>query len=407
MRVLESRQGVRAVMKFLFVATGSPTTFYAVGPLATAVRNAGHEVILAAHQPWIETVEGIGLPTACFSPEPIRHYMKPTRPGPRIFLKNLREETIEVGRGFAKMTAVALPALLDLTKDWRPDLIVGSSVSYAAGLLAHRINVPYVRLAEFLAIPLADLDPGAEEGLAPELKSLGLARLPEPALFVDVTPPSLMMPYDPNAEAMRWVSAYPQRRLEPWMYTRPKDRHRVLITTEVRTPRWSMRRLVDELTQDGAEVLIEAPDEVARAFGADVGAAYVGWMPLDVVAPTCDLVVHCAGAAIAMTFMAAGVPQLIIPPNNHTQAIAQAMYDYGASVMVMLLEQTPAEDLADAIIAGCREIFARPAYAQRSQALAAQMAALPDPATMVRTLEMLADTQAGGPGRGALLTAAS
>lgn len=53
-------------MRFLFVTTGSPATFYAVAPLVTAAQNAGHEVILAAHEPWMETVEGIGVPTICY-----------------------------------------------------------------------------------------------------------------------------------------------------------------------------------------------------------------------------------------------------------------------------------------------------------------------------------------------------
>jgi glycosyltransferase len=396
-------------MKFLFVATGSPTTFYAVAPLATAVRNAGHEVLLAAHEPWMETVEAIGVPAVCFSPEPIRHYMKPGRPGkPRIFPRNLREEMMDVGRGFARMTSVGLRTLLDVAEDWRPDLIVGSSMSYVAGLLATHINIPYVRLAEYLAIPMADIDPGAEEGLRPELSRLGLTRLPDPALFIDVTPPSLMPPYDPNALPMRWIKTNPQHRLEPWMYTRPQGRHRVLITSEFRTPGWSMQNLVGQLTRAGAEVVVEAPAGACDKLSAELADARVGWIPLDVVAPTCDLVVHHAGAATAMTVMTAGVPQLIIPPNNHTQAIAQALSDFGAGVMVMLQEQALDGDPADTIADGCQEIFATPRYALQAQALAMEIATLPEPSQVVRTLEKLAGAPVDGPGcNAAVLTAAS
>ncbi len=134
-------------MKFLFVTTGSSATFYAVAPLATAVRNAGHEIILASHEPWVETVEGIGVPTVCYSPEPIRHFMTTSR----------SEEMLGVGRGFARMAAAGLGVLLDLAEDWRPDLVIGSSMSYAAGLLATRRKVPYVRQIEY-PIPIAGID---------------------------------------------------------------------------------------------------------------------------------------------------------------------------------------------------------------------------------------------------------
>ncbi|XKK61500.1 hypothetical protein HFP71_00390 [Streptomyces sp. ARC32] len=68
-------------MKILFITTGSQATYYAAAPLATAARNAGHQVMLAAHEPWVETAEAIGLPTFCFTVDPIRHFMRITNPG--------------------------------------------------------------------------------------------------------------------------------------------------------------------------------------------------------------------------------------------------------------------------------------------------------------------------------------
>ncbi|MET7935540.1 hypothetical protein [Streptomyces sp. NPDC005322] len=35
-------------MKILFVASGSPATVFALAPLATAARNAGHDVFMGA-----------------------------------------------------------------------------------------------------------------------------------------------------------------------------------------------------------------------------------------------------------------------------------------------------------------------------------------------------------------------
>ncbi len=176
------------------------------------------------------------------------------------------------------------------------------------------------------------------------------------------------------------------------MYTRPEGRHRVLITSEFRSlPGRSLRHLVGQLTLAGAEVLIEG---AAGRLGAELGDVRVGWMPVDVVASTCDLAVNHGGAAAAMTLMTAGVPQLIIPPNDHTGAIAQAMSGFGAALTVMPQQQGPGQSLGELIAAGCREILSASRYAQQAEALATEIAALPTPCEVVRTLETLAATQA-------------
>jgi UDP:flavonoid glycosyltransferase YjiC (YdhE family) len=355
-------------MKFLFTAGGSHATVFGAAPLATAARNAGHEILLAADEPLMNAAEAIGIPAVSISPEPIRYGQDST------------------------MASARLGALLDLSDDWPPDLVVGG-LSYVPGLLAAHLKVPYVRQAW---IPgAADRDRRAEVELRPELERLGLSGLPVPALFIDVRPPSLRPPNAPSAQSMRWIPRNRQRRLEPWMYTRPKGRHRVLITSGTRTlmlgiPSSSMRHLVHQLALAGAEVLIAAPEEAAEKFGAELGDVRIGWIPLDVVASTCDLAVHHGGATTAMTVTNAGVPQLIIPDNGFGKAVAQSLSGFGAAVMVEPQEEGPGQDPGEVIAAGCREVLSTPRYAQQAQALATEIAALPTPCEVVRTLETLA-----------------
>ncbi len=354
-------------MKFLFTAGGSQATVFAVAPLATAARNAGHEILLAADEPMVATAEAIGLPAVAVTPEPIRHGQD------------------------ARTASGRLDALLDLAQDWPPDLVIGG-LSHVPRLLTTRLKVPYVRQAW---VPMPDVDRRAEEELRPEVQRLGLTELPAPALFIDVCPPSLRSSHQPDAQSMRWIPRNRQRRLERWMYTRPIGRRRVLITSGTRTlmldtPGSSMRHLVDQLTLTGAEVLIAAPDGAVEKFGAQLGDVHIGWIPLDVVARTCDLAVHHGGATTAMTFTNAAVPQLIIPDNGYGNAVAQALSRFGAAIRVSLSEQGPDQDPTEVIAAGCREILANPRYAERAQALAAEIATLPTPAELVRTLETLA-----------------
>lgn len=389
-------------MKILFITTGSQATVFAIAPLASAVRNAGHEVLLAGNEPLMESAEAIGVPAVSINPEPIRHFM-PVSSGEDALAnpQDLRQQMMDVGRGFAAMACAEMDALLDLAQDWPPDLIVGGSMSYAAGLLATRLKVPYVRHAEYLEVPMAGIDPGAEEGLRPELNHLGLDGMPEPALFIDATPPSLRPSGSRNALPMRWIPCNGQRRLEPWMHTRPKKGYRVLITSGsrglmFRNPGWSMRNLVGQLNLGGAEVLIAAPQTAAEKLGSSLGDARIGWIPLDVVARTCDLAVHHGGATTAMTVMAAGVPQVIIPENPpgidrnpHREAIANALSGFGAALTVMP-QQAADQDPAELIAAACREVLASSRHAKQARALASEIAELPAPPEVVRAFESLA-----------------
>jgi glycosyltransferase len=60
----------------LFVAAGSPATVFALAPLATAARNAGHQVVMAANDDMVPVITSSGLPgiaTTDLPTRPSRH----------------------------------------------------------------------------------------------------------------------------------------------------------------------------------------------------------------------------------------------------------------------------------------------------------------------------------------------
>ncbi|MEU4068016.1 nucleotide disphospho-sugar-binding domain-containing protein [Streptomyces wedmorensis] len=354
-------------MKILFTVGGSQAAVFGVAPLASAARNAGHEILLAADEPLMEAAASVGLPAVCITPERMRY-------------------------GQESMTAtVRLDALLELAGSWTPDLVVGG-LSHVPRLLAARLEVPYVRHIWHIA-PMARRDRTAVAELQPELERLGLAELPDPDLFIDLCPPPVRPEGAPAARSMRWVPRVSQRRLEPWMYTKPEGRRRVLITAGTRnlmldTPGSSLRKLVDELTGTGAEVLIAALPEAAEKYGAELGDVRIGWLPLDVVAPTCDLAVHHGGATTAMTLVNSGVPQVIIPDNGYGKAVAESVAGFGAALMVDK-HRLAGRDADEVIVEACRTILADPGYAERTRLLAAEAATLPTPGEVLRELEAL------------------
>ncbi|MCH0542315.1 DUF1205 domain-containing protein [Streptomyces sp. MUM 203J] len=374
-------------MKCLFIPGGSPATIFGLVPLAQAVRGAGHDVLMASTEDMMPVVTATGVPAVAVTPHDIWHYITKDREGNlKEIPGDLERQGPFVGRWFAQMGADGLPVLLDITRGWRPDLVVGGSMSYAAPLLAAHLGVPYVRQAWDTDDSNAQ-DRGAEAELRPELRALGLTRLPEPDLRIEICPPALTPPEAPPGRLMRWRPGNTQRAVEPWMLTRG-ERRRVCVTAGSRaTPERTftfLRGLVEQIAPLDVEIVVPAPEELAARLRAELDVR-TGWIPLDVLAPTCDLVVHHAGGATTMTAMDAGVPQLIIPEAVVFDAPARRIADFGAALTMSPDAATP-----ERVAAACERLLNDPSYSERARALSREIAALPLPAEMVGELEKLA-----------------
>lgn len=374
-------------MKTLFIAGGSPATIFALAPLATAARNAGHQVFMASTEEMMPVVTGMGLPAISVTHLTIQHFITTDRSGRSLEIpEDPVDEMLFTGRWFGRMAAASLDSLLDMAKDWRPDLVVGGTMSYAAPILAAHLDVPFVRHAWDAGEPTG-MDPGADEELQPELRMIGLDRIPDPDLWVDICPPSLRPPHAPPAHMMRWIPGNRQRQLEPWMYTRG-SRRRVCVTAGSRVTRDQslefLRGLVKNVSMLDVEIVIAAPDAVTSDLRAELGDVRVGWIPLDVVAPTCSLIVHHAGGVTSLTAMNAGVPQLLLPTGANFVAPSQRISDFGAAITLLSGQDTP-----DDITAACQELLSNPSYSDRARALAEEIAALPLPAEVVGALAKL------------------
>lgn len=374
-------------MKVLFVSGASPATLFAHVPLAQALRNAGHEVLLATTEEMTSVGETCALPFVTVTDRTIAGLLSTDRDGaPVPEPVGLEEELRYAGGWFGRLAAACLDGLVEVSRHWRPDLVVGGTMCYAAALLAARLGVPHIRLA-WDAQDCREVHPLAEEELAPEVRALGLTALPEPALFLDICPPGLRHPTAPPARMTRWVPGNAQRALEPWMYT-GSGRPRVCVTSGSRSSVSPIHDFLSELVADlaglDAEVLVAAPEADAGALRERFPGLRVGWMPLDVLAPTCDLVVHHGGGVTALTALAAGRPQLVLP---RWSIFGDSWRRIGASGAGITL--FPDEATSEAVAKGCRELLTEPSYSERAGDLSAQMAAMPSPAEQVPVLEAL------------------
>jgi len=366
-------------MKALFIPGNSPATIYTHAALATAVRNLGHSVFVAGINWLLPDIASMGLTPVQISPLSEADVI--------AFMAQMPEDFDEAaraaGRVYAEIAVEGLGPLLDMAEHWRPDVVVGGPMFYGAPLLAHHLAIPSV-LLEWDRGDASIYTPGAMEVLRPVLAELGLDRLPDPDLRIDICPPSLRLPDAPPAQMMRFVPTNPQRPLEPWMYAKG-DRPRVCVTGGSRVFQGdALRRLAIGITELGVEVVIAAPEAVAVQLREELPDVRAGWIPLDVLAPTCDVILHHGGGATDMTALASGVPQLIAI-QDVSGVEMRRLADAGAAIMLSEDEQQPGN-----IVSACSELLANPKYRDRARGLAGEIALLPPPAEVVTHLEALA-----------------
>ncbi|GGT19169.1 nucleotide disphospho-sugar-binding domain-containing protein [Streptomyces purpureus] len=376
-------------MKVLFIAAGtSPAGVFALAPLATAVRNAGHEIMVASFDELTPTIEAVGLPPVAVvtdhTTESIKQLNRPG--GPIEFPWSPDQELPYVGRWFGRQAAVSLEGLLSLATHWRPDLVVGGTDAHAAGLLAAHLGVPHVRQA-WDWLHFDGVERYANEELAPELALLGLDELPAPDLFLDICPPSLIPPGTPPGTPMRWVPGNRQRALEPWMYT-PGERPRVCVTygsfrTAMPEIFDHLCALVSRLTELDADIVVAANEEAAGKLRTLFPQVRSGWVPLEFLLPTCDTIVH-SGGLTALNAMAAGTPQVVLNQFVAFEPSLRLLEQQGSSVVLHRGDGSP-----DGTFEACAKVLSDDSYARQARELARELGSMPTPNDVVADLEGL------------------
>lgn len=124
-----------------------------VGPLAPfghALRDAGHEVIVAAQHQNRAHVERTGLAYSPVADPPDDEWMPLL--GGYAQLDMEASNALMIGEFFARIDArAALPGLRTLVEDWQPDAIVRDSWEFASTIVAELYEIPLARVGLGLA----------------------------------------------------------------------------------------------------------------------------------------------------------------------------------------------------------------------------------------------------------------
>jgi UDP:flavonoid glycosyltransferase YjiC (YdhE family) len=375
-------------VKILFMPGPAKSNVFGLGSLAVAARVSGHDVILASTAEATAAATSIGLPAMTTSELSLTQLMTTDRAGnPLRIPADGADLPVFVGHMFGRLAAASLGPTRELVTRWRPDVLVCGPHAYAGPLLAAEFGLPCVR--HLLTGTPADregIHPGVEDELQPELDALGLDRMPDFDRAIDIFPASIR-PVGGPVQPMRWTPTNEQRPVEPWMFT-PGERRRVLLTVgSLATPTHGtdlLRALVTALVDLDVELVVAAPDEVGALLREVPGVANAGWVSLDMVLPTCALIVHHSGTMTALTAMQAGVPQLIIPQESRFVDWARMLAKKDVAITL-----SPGEDTPDALAHAARALLNEPVHATAARAMAEEIAEMPLPVTVVEVLKGL------------------
>lgn len=361
-------------MRIWFVAAPLQGHLLPLVPLAAACRDAGHDVVLASggfpeDVLGLRTAEigaGFSLPRAAIRVA-LRH------PGlARAELRGTAGVGM-VGELFGRANLTLVDPLLALAERERPDLIIYESLSEAGAIVAARLSVPSV-LQENTLWPAPELFAAVTAGGA-----FRGQRFATPDLTIRVTPPSLRDAPVTGGIVMRPVPFSGGGSVPDWLLS-PGARPRVLV---------SRSTLDGPNDGDPSRAVIAAAAEVDAEFvlvrGTDspklpAGVRTVGRIPLDRALPHAAAFVHHSGAGSVLGGLAAGVPQLATPGAGDRRHNAGLLAKRGAGLSVPA-DAITAADLTrlltdDGLRAAAREV-------------AAEIAAMPEPSTIVPALERL------------------
>ena len=390
-------------MRVLLTTVPWPTHFYGMVPLAWALRAHGHEVRVATHPAHVTTVEHAGLPVVRLGRDIdfMSMFQATTVP---MLATDFRKLTADVGDRVAKeiiqiFTAIAdsiIDDLVDLARTWQPDLIVYEPAAFAGPVAAAAIGVPAVRLlwGPDITYPSSHLE---HPVLAPMLARFGLDRVDTRGdLTVDPCPPSMQVPSaDVNRQLMRYIP-YNGLGTMPVDLLEPVRHPRVCLTWGTSTVKlggpstFLLPHALHAAVELGVELIVAITAEQQALLGeVPDGVRVVHQVPLNMLLPTCDAIVHQGGSGTILTAAYYGLPQLIIPqvPDQVINSLKFTETGSGLLYFRRGLE-------GDAIRPGLREhldrLLSEPGFAASAERLRQEIQDQPPPAEVVGALVDLA-----------------
>jgi UDP:flavonoid glycosyltransferase YjiC (YdhE family) len=396
-------------MRVLFTTWAWTTHYLPMVPLAWAFRASGHEVRVASQPALSDAVVRSGHLAVLIGRDTDitdmhqRRQLSPLTDGD--MWETLDEQKRDrIGRALGMFVHVAeamADDLVDFTGAWRPDLIIYDPTTFAAPLAAAVHDIPAVRhlwgpdltgpQGDSFELTVPDELPAlfARFGVS-DVDTLG-------ALTVDPCPPSMQVPSPIRRQLMRYVPFNGSGVAPSWLLE-PTVKPRICVTwgatvTDMNRPEMFMApSVIAAVARLDAEVVVAITADQRSYLGSlPAEVRVVESLPLSLLAPSCDVIIHQGGPGTALTGLAYGVPQLAIPQLPHHMYNARQLAETGAGRHL-----TADEARAEVIAAVTEQLIREPGYRAAAAAVRAEMLAQPTPATVVSKLAALRPERASG-----------
>lgn len=408
-------------MRVLFTVWPSRSHLYPMVPLGWALQAAGHQVRIATMPSLAGPVTSAGLAAVLAGPDEVDLNAMATGGSMAAWHRQERWPTDwparlpELGRArheildalcakSARVSGLMAEDVLTFARAWRPDLIVYDAVSFGGKVAADALGVPAVchlwGQAGVHRNDLAAADGSPHPAFAALMSRFGLPVQPDPTAWIDPCPPSLRIPVPLERISMRFIPYNGPGVLPDWL-AEPPRRPRVCVTWGLTAPSLHgavlpevIRGLIEELTGDGVEVVV-----AASAARPDLGplpeeVRCVRLVPLQLLLPTCQAIVHQGGAGTTMTAAALGVPHLIVALRPEHMTTGGRVAAAGAGVYRILNELPDTTHSASLLAGDVARLLAEPSYREAAMRLCTDIRSQPSPAAVAAGLERLA-AQAG------------
>jgi hypothetical protein len=362
-------------MRVLVVASPLPGHLLPMVPIARALRDAGHDVV-------------VGTGGDCLPICPPDLTTADVTPGLRmmpLFLRFLTRHPrlareASAGRDEIRTGAVLwapvsdrmTAGLRELADRFCPDLVLHEPLAGAASDVAAYRGVPSVLLDALLVDTPA---------LFAAVLSAYRPGLPGPTEILSTVPPSLVG--GPRGRPMRFVGFAADGPFDE-TYARAGDRPRVLVSrSTVDDPRRDrlMTGVVEAAAGTDLDVVLVRPDRWVTERQLPPNVRTTDWLPFPEVLPAAAGIVHHGGAGTLLTALAAGVPQVVVRGAGDRRVNAGLLAARGAGI---------AADLGDLSPALLERLVGDAALTAAAREVAQEMAAMPHPSEVVPVLEELA-----------------
>jgi UDP:flavonoid glycosyltransferase YjiC (YdhE family) len=379
--------------RVLFSCVGGDGHFIPLVPLARAFADEGHEVAFVSAPSARARAEAAGFSFHAAGIEPAERL---TRAGARraeIFKLPPDERRAHIyPLLFGSIDAPAkIDELRSFVGNWSPDLVIHDSCDLAAPVVAAERGLPSVHHSFGRMVPPA-IVAGARSVTEPLWHAARLAPDEYSGMFrgtyVDIAPPSFQsetVPAGVHVEHMRSASldAPPTERAPDWLEQLP-DRPTVYVTLgTVHNVLPVFRLLLDAFATVDCNVVatIGRDNDPAELAPLPGNARVERYISQALVLPHASVVVSHGGSGSTLAALASGLPILFVPQGADQFENAAQVQSLGAGVRLV-----PDELTVEGARSAIESLLNDASFRTAAQKVAAEIAAMPDPAAVVPAL---------------------